>query len=94
MISLLAAACFFVGIHLFISGTPLRDAIVARIGEQPYLGLFSLASLAGIVWLCMAYGNATPSHLYPEVPALRGDDVAVSCPVSGLCSVSNMSRLP
>ena len=71
MLSVLAAALFFVGIHLFISGTALRDTIVDRIGEQGFLGAFSLASLVGIVWLCVAYGNATPSYLYPEVPVLR-----------------------
>lgn len=71
MLSLLTAAFFFVGIHLFIAGTRARDAIVARIGEQGFLGAFSLASLLGIVWLCMAYSNATPTALYAEVPALR-----------------------
>ena len=71
MLSLLAAALFFVGIHLFVSGTTLRDAIVGRIGEQGFLGLFSLASLGGFVWLCWAYSHATPIYLYPEIPALR-----------------------
>jgi uncharacterized membrane protein len=69
--NLLAGALFFVGIHLCVSGTTLRDAIVQRTGEQGFLGLFSLASLGGLVWLCWAYGNATPLYLFPEVPALR-----------------------
>jgi uncharacterized membrane protein len=69
--NLLAAALFFVGIHLFVSGTKLRDAIVQRTGEQGFIGLFSLASLGGIVWLCWAYGDATPHYLFAEVPALR-----------------------
>lgn len=71
MLSLLAAAVFFVGIHLFISGTRARDAIVARIGERGFLGAFSLASLAGIVWLSRAYSSAAPIALYPEIPAVR-----------------------
>lgn len=58
MTSLIAAAVFFVLLHLLVSGTRLRAAIVGTIGEGPYLGLFSLASLAGIVWLSMAYGDA------------------------------------
>ena len=57
MISLGAAALFFVGIHLFIAGTSLRDRLVSGIGEGPYMGLFSLMSLAGITWLCMAYAS-------------------------------------
>lgn len=58
MTSLIAAAAFFVLLHLLVSGTRLRSVIVGTIGEGPYMGLFSLASLAGIVWLSMAYGDA------------------------------------
>ena len=52
MSSLPAAAIFFLGIHFFISGTPLRGKIVGLIGEGPFRGLFSLMSLIGIIWLC------------------------------------------
>ena len=55
---LLAAALVFLAIHFLISGTRLRDAIASTIGERPYLGLFSLASIAAIVWLCSAYDAA------------------------------------
>jgi uncharacterized membrane protein len=58
MIHLLAAALFFVLLHLLVSGTTLRNTLVARLGEGPYMGLFSLASVAGLVWLGMAYGQA------------------------------------
>lgn len=55
---LIAAACVFLGIHLLVSGTRLRDAITRVIGENPYLGLFSLASLGTIVWLVISYNGA------------------------------------
>jgi uncharacterized membrane protein len=58
MVSLILAALFFVGIHRLISGTPVRDRLIARLGAGPYRALFSLASLAGIVWLAIAYRNA------------------------------------
>ena len=58
-LNLAAAAVFFLGIHLFVAGTRLRDAIVGKIGEKAYLGLFSLASLGGIFWLAMAYNRAS-----------------------------------
>jgi len=61
MANLIAAAAFFVLIHLLVSGTRLRDAITGRIGTGPYMGLFSLASVAGIVWLSMAFGEARGS---------------------------------
>lgn len=58
MTVLIAAAAFFVLLHLLVSGTALRGVFVRTIGEGPYMGLFSLASLGGIVWLSMAYGGA------------------------------------
>ena len=71
MAMLIAAAAVFLGIHLLIAGTPVRDAITGVIGERPYLGLFSLASIATIIWLAMAYnaagavpGSAADPYLY------------------------------
>lgn len=58
MTLLIAAAAFFVLLHLLVSGTALRGALVKVIGEPAYMGLFSLASVGGIVWLSMAYGDA------------------------------------
>jgi uncharacterized membrane protein len=58
MVWLVAAAAAFLAIHLLIYGTRLRDAIVARIGVGPYMGLFALASVATLVWLGFAYGAA------------------------------------
>ncbi|MBL8771853.1 MAG: NnrU family protein [Phenylobacterium sp.] len=58
MTALIAAAAFFVAIHLFVSGTRLRDAIIGRIGQGPYMGLFVLASFAGLAWLGMGFAAA------------------------------------
>ena len=59
LISLIAAGLFFLGIHIGISGTALRQRFVGILGEGPYAGLFSLASLGGIVWFSMSYNAAT-----------------------------------
>ena len=61
MVLLIAASVTFLAIHLLVSGTRLRDAIVAATGEKPYLGLFALSSLGAIVWLCIAYNQAFAS---------------------------------
>ena len=61
MTMLLAAAAVFLGIHVLISGTRLRDAIAGAIGEAAYMGLFSLASLGAIIWLVIAYNHANGS---------------------------------
>lgn len=58
MAQLLGAAAFFVLLHLLVSGTRLRRMITGTIGEGPYMGLFALASLAGLVWLGFAYAHA------------------------------------
>ena len=58
MTMLAAAAAVFVLMHLLIAGTPVRDAITARIGEGPYMGLFSLASVAALAWLIIAFAHA------------------------------------
>ena len=61
MTMLWAAAAVFLGIHVLISGTRVRDAITGTIGENAYTGLFSLASLAVIVWLVIAFNHANGS---------------------------------
>ena len=61
MANLIAASCVFLAIHLVVSGTRLRDVLVAWIGEGPYRGLFALASLAAIVWMCIAFDQADAS---------------------------------
>ena len=79
--SLLAACVFFVGIHVVISGSPLRGAIVVRIGERAYLGLFSLLSVGGMVWLVYAYARADGAWLWtPPAPlATAGSSCRTSC---------------
>ena len=57
MISLAAAAAVFIAIHLLVSGTTLRDRLTARLGVGPYLGLFSLGSTIGLVWMGWAYAK-------------------------------------
>jgi uncharacterized membrane protein len=58
MVSLALAAIYFAGLHLGIAGSPIRDRLVAAIGQNAYRGLFSAASLAGLIWLIVAYKYA------------------------------------
>jgi uncharacterized membrane protein len=61
MTMLIAATALFLAIHFLISGTPVRDGIVKVTGEGPYLGLFSLISVASLVWLVIAFVQARAS---------------------------------
>lgn len=71
MTSLLLAAAFFVAIHLVVSGTKLRDRLIKQLGPLRYRMQFSLASLAGIVWLCLAYNDAPRVALWGGFPGCR-----------------------
>ena len=75
MSMLVAAAVIFLGIHFLVSGTRLRDRMITVTGERPYIGLFSLASLAAIVWLAMSFNAASVNDenrfLYDLGPGIR-----------------------
>jgi uncharacterized membrane protein len=71
MCNLLAACAFFLGIHFLVSGTRLRDFLAGRLGDGPYRGLFSLASLVGLVWMIRAYQHAPTLRLWVPAPGLR-----------------------
>ena len=64
MAQLIAAAAVFVLLHLLVSGTRLRDAITGAIGEGPYMGLFSLASIAALVWLGFVITTLTVNNAF------------------------------
>lgn len=71
MQNLVAASIYFLLIHFGVSGTRLRDALVARIGEGLYRGLFSLATLLGLIWLIYAYRHAPTVPLWQSPTPLR-----------------------
>jgi uncharacterized membrane protein len=66
MTNLIIAAAAFLLIHLLVSGTRLRDAIIRTIGQGPYMGLYSLASIALLIWMGFAYAAAQrgPNPVY------------------------------
>lgn len=58
MLQLIAAAAFFCGIHFFISGSRLRDTLVAIMGAKVFRAIFSILSIVGLGWLIFAYRQA------------------------------------
>lgn len=81
MTMLIAASATFVLIHLLVSGTRVRDALTGAIGEGPYMGLFSLAEVACLAWLIVAFGPARASAdnalLWSITPATRDIQIVV-----------------
>lgn len=57
----------FIGTHsIYILVPRLREAAIARLGANPWRGLFSLLSLAGLVIMIVGYGMARsdPTQLF------------------------------
>ena len=46
---LIAGLAMFIGAHVFVTQRDERAALIARIGEGPYKGLFSLTSIVAVV---------------------------------------------
>lgn len=77
---LIAAAVVFLALHLLIAGTKLRDAITGILGERAYLMLFSLASIAAIIWMALSY-NAAQLGQNPQLYALGPHVTHLGIPV-------------
>jgi uncharacterized membrane protein len=54
---LILGLVIFLGTHCFSMARERRAAVIGRIGEGPYKGLYSLLSLAGIVLIAIGYGQ-------------------------------------
>ena len=67
MIQFAAALAAFILLHVGLSATPLRGAVVRAIGEWPYRGLFSVASAAALAWMIFSFGAARAA---PDNPVL------------------------
>jgi uncharacterized membrane protein len=55
----------FLGMHAFSMARGARAALIARIGEGPYKGLYSVVSLAGIVLIATGFGAYRESGYIP-----------------------------
>jgi uncharacterized membrane protein len=90
MALLVIAALIWLGIHMGVAGTRLRDAIVAGIGEGPFRGLFSLLSIAALVFLVRAWSTAETTPLW-YAPAWLRVALAVVMLVAFVLFVASLS---
>ena len=58
------ASAIFVGTHFLLSH-PLRSALIARLGEKGFAGLYSLVALAAFGWMIWAYPAASAEAPQP-----------------------------
>lgn len=68
MINLAFAAAFLPLSHFLISSTPIRAALVRRLGERLYSAAYSLLALAAFAWLIIAYRGAPALPLWSAPP--------------------------
>jgi len=71
MLNLIAASACFLLIHFGVSGTKLRDVLVARLGPGPYRAAFALASILGLAWMIYAFRHAPAVPLWGLMPGFR-----------------------
>lgn len=64
MTVLLLAALIWIGVHVGIAGTRVRDLVVARIGDGPFRGLFSVVSIVALVFLVRAWLDSPTESLW------------------------------
>jgi len=64
MTTLVAATIVFLATH-FVTSTPLRPVLVAKLGEWPYRGAYSLVAFVTLGWMIWAYANAPYEALWP-----------------------------
>lgn len=78
MIYLIAGLILFLGVHsVRIYAEPWRTRTIARIGANPWKGIYSLLSIAGFVLLVWGYGEARQQGLYLYNPPLFTRHIAV-----------------
>ena len=61
---LIVAALVWIGVHIGIAGTRLREVLVGRIGDGAFRGVFSAVSIAAIVFLVMAWRGSSTEPLW------------------------------
>ena len=71
MTLLLLAALLWVFVHVGVSGTRLRDAVVEKLGEKRFMLAFSISSVVAIVLLVLAWRNAETTFLWAAPGWLR-----------------------
>lgn len=64
MLWLIAGLALFLGVHVFPSLRSARGRLVAKLGEGPYKGFYSLLSLAGFGLIVAGMGKAPTIELW------------------------------
>jgi uncharacterized membrane protein len=83
MTVMLLGLLLFLGSHGFVRLRAQRDGLVAKLGHNPYRGLFSLVSVAGFVLIIVGFGQYRASGY-----------VLLWSPPAGLAHLAGLLMLP
>jgi uncharacterized membrane protein len=75
MTLLVAGLALFLGVHLLPALPTLRRVLIKRLGEARYKGVFSLASVAGLVLIVVGYRSA-PAEVRVFAPSAAAQSMA------------------
>ncbi len=69
---LVAGVLLWSVVHLFPAGASgSRKALIARLGDGPYRGLFALLILSSLVCIVFGWRSTAPVAVYTPLPAMR-----------------------
>jgi uncharacterized membrane protein len=105
MTMLIAGLVLFLGVHTFTTLRAARSAVVQRLGEGPYKGLYSLVSAVGLVLIVWGFGRyrsdgyvpvwTPPGWLHPVALVLMWlSFVALAAAYSPAGGIKGMLRHP
>ncbi len=76
---LIIGMIIFYGVHL-VPIFSLKKQLINKIGQQPYLGLFSLVSALGLGLMIYGKGHADIIHLFPPIESAHWVPVILMWP--------------
>lgn len=71
MLELILYSTGFVLIHILVSGTDLRGKLIGLLGNNPYMALYNVVSLALVVGMVVSYNAAPMVETWGQVVGLR-----------------------
>jgi len=79
---LIIGLAVFIGDHVFVTRREARAALIARIGEMPYKGLFALVAILGLALIVWGYARASFIPLWTPPTWMRHVTVALMWPAA------------
>jgi uncharacterized membrane protein len=89
--ALFAAVAAFVGAHLILSSRPVRDPLVARIGERRFSGLYSACVAMPFIWTIAAYRTAPFVDVWVAPTGIKHISLSLMI-LASILAVASLSR--